>query len=285
MRTPNASTNRVVRSLLALTLTWGSIQVLPTVRDASADHGRSAAHRPEKCVNPPHGLTGWWPGDGTPDDIAGGFDAQLKGATSYAPGVVSGAFSLPGDPSYVDVPHDPALSVGTGDFTVDLWVEFDDTSGEQVLIEKWVQAGPPSGWTLTKLDGNVLRLALAEDGGEIDVDSAPLAEFAPGTPVHVAAIRRRSHVTLYVNGESVAEGDSAQNLDTESSLKFGHRGNPSDTPGSTDNRGFFLRGRIDEVEYFVGRALPRVEIDKIYGAGSHGKCKDRYPRGGGHGHP
>jgi hypothetical protein len=32
-------------------------------------------------------------------------------------------------------------------------------------------------------------------------------------------------------------------------------GNPSDTPGSEDDREFFLDGRIDEIELFVGRAL------------------------------
>jgi hypothetical protein len=29
-------------------------------------------------------------------------------------------------------------------------------------------------------------------------------------------------------------------LDSDSSLKFGHRGNPADTPGSEDERGFYL---------------------------------------------
>jgi hypothetical protein len=50
-----------------------------------------------------------------------------------------------------------------------------------------------------------------------------------------------------VNGTPMASGPlgSGGNIDTTSSLKFGHRGNPSDTPGSSDNRGFFLNGRID----------------------------------------
>jgi hypothetical protein len=58
-----------------------------------------------------------------------------------------------------------------------------------------------------------------------------------------------------MNGERVASGQFSGNLDSSSSLKFGHRGNPSDTPGSEDDREFFLDGRIDEIELFVGRAL------------------------------
>ena len=61
-------------------------------------------------------------------------------------------------------------------------------------------------------------------------------------------------------------------LDNSSSLKFGHRGNPEDTPGSDDWRGFYLDGLIDEVEMF-SRALSTDEIMAIYQAGSLGKCK------------
>lgn len=68
-------------------------------------------------------------------------------------------------------------------------------------------------------------------------------------------------------------------MDLTSSLKFGHRGSPSDTPGSTDTRRFFLYGRIDEVELFLRRALDDTEILAIFHASSVGKCKER-PVGG-----
>jgi hypothetical protein len=55
-------------------------------------------------------------------------------------------------------------------------------------------------------------------------------------------------------------------LDTPSSLKFGRRGSP-------DPRGFFLNGRIDEVELFVGHALSNAEIQDIVMADRAGKCK------------
>ena len=65
------------------------------------------------------------------------------------------------------MPDEDALDVGTGDFTVDLWVKFNDTSGEQVLVEKYIERfdlAETSGWTLTKLDGNVILLALGSAG-------------------------------------------------------------------------------------------------------------------------
>jgi hypothetical protein len=219
-----------------------------------------AAQGARSCFPPPAGSTGCWPGDGTTDDIVGGRDAELVDDAGFVEGVVDQAFILDGEGDYVNVPHDPALNLGTGDFTVSLWVYFNDTSEEQVLIEKWIQNmnGPEEnsvGWTLTKLDSNVLRLALDDYSGEIDVDSDVLS-IPIETWTHFAATRKSGIITLYMNGTPVATGDAPLNLDSNSSLKFGHRGSPDDTPGSLDDRGFYLNGRIDEVELFVGRALP-----------------------------
>ena len=115
---------------------------------------------------------------------------------------------------------------------------FNDTAEEQVLIEKWIQSSSEGsfGWTLTKLDDNVLRLAMAAGGEEIDVDSDVLS-IPTDTWSHFAATRRGGSITLYMNGAPVAVGSTSLNLDSNSSLKFGHRGNPDDTPGSTDTRG------------------------------------------------
>jgi hypothetical protein len=228
------------------------------------------------CFPSPAGLTGWWPGDGNTDDIIGGHGAVLHGDATTGPGLVDQAFILDGEGDFVSVPHDAALNLGTSDFTIDLWVYFNDTTGEQVLIEKWIQSfsAPSVGWTLTKLEGNILRLAMASgDGSETNVDSGVLP-IPTGTWTHFAVTRKDGNVTLFMNAMPVAVGASLLNLDSDSSLKFGHRGSPDDTPGSEDDSGFFLNGRIDEVELFVGRALPRGLIRAIVNAGSAGKCKD-----------
>jgi hypothetical protein len=78
-----------------------------------------------------------------------------------------------------------------------------------------------------------------------------------------------------MNGEVIAQDDfeGELNLDSGSSLKFGHRGNVDDTPGSIDTRDFYVNGRIDEVELFVGTALSEEQIRALYAAGGDGKCK------------
>jgi hypothetical protein len=230
----------------------------------------------KNCLTPPAGMTNWWPGDGNSFDIVGGLDGEFIDDATTGPGVVDEAFTLDGDADFINVADDSALDLGTDDFTVDLWVNFDDTSDEQVLVEKWVQGdGFVDGWTLTKLGDNVLRLAFEVDAGiEADLDSNVL-NIVPGLWYHFAATRQGNTFTLFMNGEIIAQGDfvGSLNLDSASSLKFGHRGNVDDTPGSIDTRDFYLNGRIDEVELFVGTALSEEQIEALYAAGGDGKCK------------
>jgi len=267
---------RIVVSVgAALALLTGPVSAAPGGSPSAGQVSPGQAAGP--CVRPPLGLTGWWPGDGDHDDIVGGRDAVLRGDASFGPGIVDKAFVLDGDGDFVDVPDDSALDVGTGDFTVDLWVKFNNTGGEQVLIEKWVQGSELTGWTLTKLEDHAIRLALASSVGEIDIDSASLA-IPQDIWLHFAARRSGSEFSIFMNGFVIASGavdeSISVDLDTTASLKFGHRGNPEDTPGSEDDRGFFLNGRVDEVELTVGRALSDEEIVNIYLAGAAGKCKD-----------
>jgi hypothetical protein len=104
------------------------------------------------------------------------------------------------------------------------------------------------------------------------ITSFPLS-LPANTWIHFAAHRSSGNASIWVNGTEVAAGRFVDNASPTSSLKFGHRGSPDDTPGSTDTRGFVLNGRIDEVELFVGRALSDAEIAGIFSAGSAGKCK------------
>ena len=229
------------------------------------------------CYQHPAGLISWWPGDGHPNDVTRGHDAVLHGDATTGTGLVGQAFVLDGDEDFVEVPSDPALELGTADFTVALWVLFNDTAGEQVLVEKWIQRSstppaPSEGWTLTKLEDNVLRLAMSSGtDADTNVDSAPLT-IPTDTWIHFAATRQAGEVMLFMNGQPVASGYYADTVASTASLKFGHRGSPDDTPGSEDEHGYFLNGRIDEVQLLIGRALTQKSIQAIYDAGSLGPC-------------
>lgn len=210
----------------------------------------------------------WWPGDESVYDIVGGNHGTLQGGATYGPGQISQAFQLDGIDDFVMVPHSPHspnLNFGTKDFTIDLWVNFINTDGEQVLIEKWVQkfGNASSGWTLTKLEDNTLRLALSEaNESEVVLDVIP-PSLSINTWNHVEVTREGDKFTMYWNGTPLGTIDCSYNLNSLSSLKMGHRGNPDDTPGSESWQGFYLNGFIDEVEIF-DRALSALEIEAIF---------------------
>jgi parallel beta-helix repeat protein len=231
---------------------------------------------PPVCVPPPEGLVGWWPGDDTTGDLVAGHDATLEGDAKFGSGKVGRAFVLDGDGDYVDVAYPDAFNFGTGEFTVDLWVRFNDLTGEQVLAEKWIQRfeEPSEGWTFTKLEDNALVFATSSaDGADDGFGTDPL-ELPTFQWLHLAVVRSSIEYSIYMNGELIASAEAAIIADVSSTatLKFGHRGDPTDTPGSEDESGFYLNGMIDEVEVF-DRALSPDEIRAIWEAGSAGKCK------------
>jgi hypothetical protein len=226
-----------------------------------------------QSVKPPAGISHWWPGDQNTQDIIGGREAFLRGGASYEVGKIGQAFSLNGNQQFVEVPHDDSLNVGTDDFSFEVWVRFNSLSGEQVIAEKYLETASPArtGWTLTKLIDNTIRVALA-GGGDVDSLPAPTVTASSNTWTHVVVRRSGNTFTTFQDGAPTASGSFSRNLDCSASLKFGHRGNPTDTPGSTDIRNFWLNGAIDEPTLYH-RALTDLEIATLYAAGTAGKVK------------
>jgi len=75
-------------------------------------------------VSPPPGMVGWWTFDETSgptaNDIAGATNnlgTWMNGPTPVT-GKVAGALSFDGVNDFVEVPDDPELNFGTGDFSM-----------------------------------------------------------------------------------------------------------------------------------------------------------------------
>ncbi len=208
-----------------------------------------------------------WPLDGNANDIIGTNHGTLIGA-NFTSGRTGLGVSLDGIDDFVDFGTGPSLNFGTDNFTFSLWVNYASLSGEQVVIEKYIEtenSATRAGWSLTKISNNNLRFG-GIGGGTLAI----LLEAAnPGITVdnwiHVAVTRNGNTFTLYFNGVNVGSASTvtSPNFDSTASLKIGHRGNSIDTPGSVDNRGFFLNGSVDEVMVFK-RALSADEIYHIY---------------------
>jgi hypothetical protein len=97
------------------------------------------------CIPAPTGMVAWWPGDGNADDIVGGRNGTLVNGAGFDPGMVGQAFSFNGV-NWVEVPDDPIWTLGTSDFTIDLWVKFNSLSGRDPFISHDDGGGEQNKW-------------------------------------------------------------------------------------------------------------------------------------------
>src|SRR6185295_3316223 len=108
------------------------------------------------CTPPPAGMVSWYPGDGNANDIQGSNNGTLQNGTTFAPGMVSQAFSLDGIDDYVDL--GPGFNLNA--LTLDAWVFIDPTTntGERRVISK----------DNFNLSGSRKLFALKSSAGSID---------------------------------------------------------------------------------------------------------------------
>jgi hypothetical protein len=227
-----------------------------------------------ECVPPPSGMVAWWPLDEasgpTADDIAGSVNNAGTWINSPVPvtGKVDGALSFNGSNS-VDVPDDPELNFGTGDFSVDLWIKTTSASGASPIVDKRTGSIPNvTGYVLYLYNG-FLGSQIGDGSGYLSWTSTGFV--ADGNWHHIAVTVDRDNPMgwlYYVDG--VAVGTPA---------------NPTAYQGSLTNTAPFVMARnlvtsshtfagtLDEIDLF-NRVLDPLEIQSIWAADSFGKCKD-----------
>ncbi|MBI2486546.1 MAG: hypothetical protein HYW01_06240 [Deltaproteobacteria bacterium] len=102
------------------------------VNDADGD----AAGCPLACVPPPSYMVSWWSGDSNANDIQDGNDGMLQGDTTFAAGKVDQAFSFDGSGDFVSVPDSTDWDFGSNDFSIDLWVKFDQIKDSMFIHQQ-----------------------------------------------------------------------------------------------------------------------------------------------------
>lgn len=223
------------------------------------------------CAPPPSGMVSWWPGDGTPSDIADSNNGTLQGAT-YASGKVGQAFSFSSNGDEVLVPHNDNQNTGA-QITVDAWIYIPNA------LSEFTTASIINKRSANDDEGYTFEIVHAPPNGtqnglqfEFETTTAPSTfqgisigqVITPGVWQHVAATYDGSAVTLYVDGRQVQQSGTITGIinPVTDDLVIGK---------NIVNGGSFP-GLIDEVELF-NRALTANEIKAIVNAGSAGKCK------------
>jgi len=212
-------------------------------------------------------------------------------------GIVAGAASFNGTNQYVESPSTIATNFGPagttttctgpsysgsggyssclGNFSIDTWVNVPATAPSDVMaiVDKRSDS-PLLGYHFFVYNSpngtqQYVGLQLADPSGYANYLSLPLKLY-DGTWHHIAVTVNRTApngIIFYHNGGPVGNGTAGQpgSLVNSSPLRIGTR------TASSPLTGWFL-GSLDELEIY-NRDLTAAEVQGIYNAGSHGKCK------------
>jgi hypothetical protein len=231
---------------------------------------------PPACTPPASGMVGWWPAEGTAEDIFSTNDGILQGGTTATnAGVLGTAFSFDGVNSYVQINDSPLFH--PANLTIEAWVRFTSLDspavgrsppGEQYIVFKQNSRNNSfEGFDLGKYrvgNNDYFRFQVASSSGK-EIMILSTTAVSTGVWYHVAGVRGANFLQIYVNGhlDTQTSVDFAQDYDVLP-LYFGTSGQ------STWDHKF--SGLLDEVSLY-NRALGSNEIFAIYAAGSSGKCR------------
>ncbi|MCP4708442.1 MAG: hypothetical protein GY869_07450, partial [Planctomycetes bacterium] len=205
-------------------------------------------------------LVGWWKldeGVGTlAADAAGGHDGWLVGNPVWVAGIDNNGLEFDGVEDGVDVGHHADLNLGTGAFTLAVWIRNENTIGSvyKRIITKRGDNITPSFYSMFLYD-NKLRVELMENfPSEIVTFSAGPAIQGDGLWHHVGCVRDEAgDVYLYVDGVEYYVGVSTEDLSNADNVEFG-------TFWSEAFDGETYKGRMDDVRiYKSALSLERIK--------------------------
>lgn len=134
------------------------------------------------------------------------YDAQEYAASSHG-----GSMYFDGTGDYVTVPNHTSFDFGTGDFTIETWINIPDvTSTWLAFISRgYAQDG---GWRLYKNTGNNNLRFYYTDSGTTSYVEASSTGLTNNTWRHIAVVRNSSTTTIYVDGVSKGSGTVSTSL-------------------------------------------------------------------------
>ena len=152
------------------------------------------------------GLVGYWPGDGTADDLSGNDNhGTLENGATFGAGIVGQAFSLDGIDDYVEIPFGNGSLGFSGNGTVGAWVNLKSLEPLQRMI--FINTVEPGPWgiQLALVPINIPRTAVVID----DVGIPQASDNPIGTDEwhHLAGVREGTKLKFYIDGKLDSERD------------------------------------------------------------------------------
>ncbi len=202
---------------------------------------------------------------GTIQDSSGNNHNGSYNGNLYAQdGQIKEALGFDGTDDIVSIPNNSELDIGTGDFTIQMWVKREKT-GTEAIISKGYFDG--EGFSLFFTSADKIRMRAQNDS--INTNASAGASITPSdgwTNIAIVGDRDGS-IYFYKNGvlthsEDISGADGV-NIASNKSLTIGQ----IERAGAGSPQYYYFKGSVDEV-LFYKRALSASEIKDNYERGA-----------------
>ena len=182
-------------------------------------------------------------------------DAQISTAVNTPFGTGDGVLAFDGTGDYFTVPANADCNFGTGDFTIEAWVNRPSTSGDHTII---AGRGPTNGTFMFAIVSNNLRIGRNQQSWDL---ISPTLSLSANQWYHMAAVKKNNFGYLFVDGSVVASGANvfAYNLTEPGDTNFAIGGRQASPV--TDTVGSFFNGYISNLRITKGVARYTENFD------------------------
>ena len=200
------------------------------------------------------GATGTNPDVYTWYDMSGNENhGELKNGVGYN-SANGGSLSFDGTNDLVTLTGTESFNFGTGDFTIECWVYFNNINTQQIFISKYSAWGNNADFLFRLTLGGINKIRVYYSPFTFIAESSVIA---PSTWYHICVSRISNATTFYTNGSSTGTHTGAISItNNRNTLRLG-LSHDDDEP---------LNGRISNFRVYKGKGLSAAEVSQNFNA-------------------
>lgn len=148
--------------------------------------------------------------------------ADAKVTTDKYPYSTAGqSYYFDGTGDYLSIPSNNTLDFGTGDFTIEFWVNFSALSTNRMILDRWA-SGNANSWQLYwRATGT--SLAFLVGASTVLLQDPTSNTITTNTWYHVAVTRASGSNKMFINGNVVATATNSTSLTSSLALGIGRQ--------------------------------------------------------------
>ena len=183
----------------------------------------------------------------TPKTITAVGNASVTTAVArWNQGSGGSSLAFDGSGDWFTVASSADLSLGTGNFTVEMWAYANNTATRYGLVGNRTGSGGDGVWCIILNPANVAGFGFIYFHTDITPIFGSSVNFSAGIWMHIAVTRSGTSMRMFLNGTEVATANSSANL-SASTLHVGVEGSRADQSSP-------LNGYIDDLRITKGIA-------------------------------